>query len=59
MGERDSPLKLLARQYIQDIASWLLAQDVAEAEELNIELATETPRADLVFFVQQFAGING
>jgi hypothetical protein len=49
MSATDIPLKLLARQNIHDIASWLLGRDIVTAEELSIELATQTPRVDLVF----------
>ena len=49
MSATDLPLKLLPRQHILDIAGWLLGRDVVKAEELNVELTTQTPRVDLVF----------
>lgn len=51
MTESDEPLKLLLRYAITDIASWLLGQEVVMAEELNIELATPTPRLDMLYEV--------
>jgi hypothetical protein len=49
MGETDQTLKLLVRQHIRDIAAWLLGREITSAEELNVELTTETPRVDMVF----------
>jgi len=53
MSETDQPLKILARQYICDVASWLLGQKVVAAEEANVELTIETsPRVDLIFHLK-------
>jgi hypothetical protein len=49
MSQTDSPLKLLVRETIRDIAAWLLNADVLEVESLNIELTIESPRVDLLF----------
>jgi hypothetical protein len=52
MSDSDNPLKVLTRQYIRDIASWLLGQEVIEAHEANVELTTdEPPRVDSVYDV--------
>ncbi|MEW5986782.1 MAG: hypothetical protein AB1791_09125 [Chloroflexota bacterium] len=49
MSEVDQPLKLLVRQFIQDVASWLLGQEVVRAQEMSVELVTEAPRVDSLF----------
>jgi hypothetical protein len=49
MSELDFPLKLLVRETIADLAGWLLGQEIVRAEELNVELTTESPRVDMVF----------
>jgi hypothetical protein len=53
MSDSDNPLKVLARQNILDLASWLLGQEVLEAKEANIELTVdEPPRVDDIFDVK-------
>ena len=49
MSQTDSPLKLLVRETIRDIAAWLLKAEVVDTEAINIELTTESPRVDLLF----------
>ena len=39
MSQTDSPLKLLVRETIRDIAAWLLKAEVVDAEAINIELS--------------------
>ncbi len=56
MSQTDSPLKLLVRETIRDIAAWLLKAEVVDTEAINIELTTESPRVDLLFRLW-FAGV--
>lgn len=56
MVATDHPLKLLVSQFTLDFAAWLLQTDVVSAQQLNVELSTESVRLDSVFRVVKADG---
>jgi predicted transposase YdaD len=56
MSATDHPLKVLVQQFSRDFAEWLLDTEVSSVEPVNVELTTETLRADSLLRVVQANG---